>query len=73
MLKDVKSGNMLFFKLSANRYALGLSKQPLFIIIAQRVAKLWPVNVGGLKRILPRSPLNCGLGSRPGFILGLQL
>ena len=40
VLTDVKSGTMLFFKLSGNRYGLGLSNEPLFIIMAQEVAKL---------------------------------
>ena len=40
ILTDVKSGTMLFFKLSANRYGFGLSNEPLFIIIAQGAAKL---------------------------------
>ena len=31
---------MLFFKLSANRYDLGLSNEPLFIIIAQGTAMM---------------------------------
>ena len=43
---------MLFFKYSANRYGLGLSNEPLFIIIAQGAAKLRHVKVGG-PRILP--------------------
>ena len=36
---------------SANRYDLGLSNEPLFIIIGQGAAKLWPVKVGGLRKL----------------------
>ena len=61
------------FKLGANRYGLGLSNEPLFIIIAQGVAKLWPVKVGSLKKILLRGLLECGPESSPGFFSDLQL
>ena len=37
---DAKSGFMLFFELYANRYGLGLSDEPLFVIITQGAAKL---------------------------------
>ena len=43
---------LCFFKLSVNRYGLGLSYDLLFIIIALRAAKLWPVKVGGRMKIL---------------------
>ena len=39
VLTDNKSGTMLFFKLIINRYGLGLSNEPFFIIIAQGAAK----------------------------------
>ena len=42
---------MLFFNLSANRYGLGGLNEPLFIIMGQGAAKLWPVKVGVLKKI----------------------
>ena len=37
---DVESAAMLIFKLSVNEYGLGLSYELLFIILAQRAAKL---------------------------------
>ena len=40
-----------FFDWSANGYCLGLSNKPIFIIIAHRAAKLWPIKVGDLKKI----------------------
>ena len=41
MITDLKSANMLlFFKMSANRYGIGLSNELTFIIIAQGAAKL---------------------------------
>ena len=49
---------MLFLKLSAYRYGFELSNEPLFIIIAQEAAKLWPIKVGDLKK-------NPGLDSGP--------
>ena len=39
------------FQFRANRYDLGLSNEPLFSIIGQGDAKLWPVKVGGLKKL----------------------
>ena len=48
----LKSAAMQFFKLSANRYAFGLLNEPLFIIVGQGAAKVWPVKVGGLKKNL---------------------
>ena len=39
---------------SANRYDLGLSNEPLFIIMGQGAAKLLPFKVGGQKKIPPR-------------------
>ena len=36
----IEYGTILFFKLSANRYDLGLLNEPLFIIIAQGATKL---------------------------------
>ena len=50
----LKSTTMPLFKLRSNRYDLGLSNDLLFIIIAQEGARLWPVKVGGLKKILAR-------------------
>ena len=47
---------MLFFKLRTDRYGLGLSNEPLFIIIAQGAAKLWPIKVGDLKKIKDLTP-----------------
>ena len=46
----LKRLGMLFFKLGANRYGLGLSNDLLFIIIAQEAANKRPVKVGGLKK-----------------------
>ena len=46
-----KSAAMLFYKLSANRYGLGLSNELLFIIIDQGTAKLLPVKVGGPRKL----------------------
>ena len=40
ILKDVKNAAMLFLRLIVNRYGLGLSYELLFIIIAQKAAKL---------------------------------
>ena len=54
----LKSTAFLFFKLSTYRYDLGLSNELLIIIIAQGAAKLWPVKVGGLKKIWPRTHSN---------------
>ena len=36
----LKSATMLFFKISTNRYGIGLSNELLFITIGQRAAKL---------------------------------
>ena len=47
----LKSAALLFFKLYAYRYELGLSNELLFIILAQGAAKLWPVKVGGWREI----------------------
>ena len=46
---------MLFFKLSANRYDLGISNEPLFIIIGQGDVKLSPVKVGAPKKMIMNS------------------
>ena len=54
----MKSGITLFFKLCANRYGLGLSNEPLFIIIAKGAAKLRPLKFGDPKK-------NPGLDPRP--------
>ena len=43
MIVHLKSATMLFFRLSINIYGLGPSNELLFIIIAQRAAKLRPV------------------------------
>ena len=40
------------FRSSANRYDLGFSNELFFIIIAQVAVKLWPIKVGGWKKIL---------------------
>ena len=40
MIVYLKSVTMLFFRLSANIYGLGLSNEQLFIIIGQEDAKL---------------------------------
>ena len=64
---------MLFFKLSANRYDLGLSNEPLFIIIAQGAAKPWPVKVGSQRQILLWAHLNPFLLSKSGAALDLSL
>ena len=45
MITYLKSDTMLFFKLSANRYGLGLLNELLFIIIAQEAVKF-----GGRKK-----------------------
>ena len=47
----LKSAALLFFKLYAYRYDLGLSNELLFIIIAKGAAKLWPVKDGCLKQL----------------------
>ena len=54
----LKSAALLFFKLYAYRYDLGLSNELQIIIIAQEAAKLWPVKVVGRKKIRPRAHLN---------------
>ena len=46
------------FKISVNRYGIGLSNELLFVIIAQGATKLWPVKVGGQIKILV---WHCGL------------
>ena len=51
-LIDVKSATVLFLDVSVNKYGLGLSYKLLFIIIAQKAAKLWPVKVRGQRKIL---------------------
>ena len=51
MITYLKSAAMLFFKLNKNRYGIGLSNEQLLINIAQGAAKLWPVKVGGPKKI----------------------
>ena len=51
----LKSTVILFFEKSPNKYDLGLSNELLFIIIAQGTAKLLPVKVGGLKKILAQA------------------
>ena len=64
------------FKLSANRYGLGLSNEPLFIIIAQGAAKLicqsWGLEKIALRLLfyLEKRGLN---GSRVNLFLDLQL
>ena len=55
---SVYSAAMLFFKLSVNRFGLGLSNKLLFIIIAQGAAKLSPVKVGGMKKFLAHAKSN---------------
>ena len=40
VLTDVKSGILLFFKLCTDTYGLGLSNEPLFVIVTQVAAKL---------------------------------
>ena len=47
--------------------------EQIFIIIAQRATKLWPVKVRGLKRILPLGQLEYGPGSLSGFYSDHQL
>ena len=49
----LKSAALLFFKLCAYIYDLGLSNELLIIIIAQEAAKLWPIKIGGPKKIQP--------------------
>ena len=46
-----QSTAMLLFKVSVNRYELGLSNELLFIIIAQEAAKLWTLKGGGPKKL----------------------
>ena len=54
-ITSLKSAGMLFLKYCAKRYGSGLSKELLYIIIVQGAAKVWPVNVGGPKKVdLPR-------------------
>ena len=48
-----KNAALLFFNGSANRYDLGLSNEPVFIIIGQGATKLWPFKVGSQKKIQP--------------------
>ena len=52
----LKSVTMPFLRLSANRYGLWLSNEPLFIIIAHGAAKLCRVQIGGPKMIQPPDP-----------------
>ena len=40
MIVYLKSATMLFFRLSAHRYGLGLSNELIFIIIAQEAVKV---------------------------------
>ena len=47
----LKSAALLFFELCAYRYDLGLSNELLFIIIAQVAVKVWPIEVGGRRKI----------------------
>ena len=47
----LRSATMLFFKLSAKRYGIGLSNELVFIKIAQEAAKLSPVKVGGQENL----------------------
>ena len=47
----LKSAALLFFKLCAYRYDLGLSNELLIIIIAHKAAKLLRAKVGGPKKI----------------------
>ena len=47
---ELKSATMLLLKISVSRYGIGLSNEPLFVIIAQGAAKVWHVKVGGPKR-----------------------
>ena len=56
MITNLKSATILYFKISANRYDLGLSNELLFIIIGQEAAKLRLVKVGGPKKF-PYKPL----------------
>ena len=58
MITYLKSATILYFKMSADRYDLGLSNELLFIIIGQGAAKLWPFQVGSPKKIQPRNVLN---------------
>ena len=46
---------MLIFQLSANKYGLGLSNELLFS--AEEAAKLLPVKVQGLKKLLYATPI----------------
>ena len=46
----LKSSAMLFFKVSTDRYGLGLSNELLFISIAQGTAKLRSVKFRGKKK-----------------------
>ena len=48
----VKCYNAVFQK-NVDRYDLGLSNEPLFIIIGQGAAKLWPFKFGSPKKIRP--------------------
>ena len=50
MITYLKSAGILFFKYCAKRYGLGLSKELLFITIAQGASKLLLVKVGGPKK-----------------------
>ena len=49
MIKWFKSAAILFIKLLVNEHVLGLSKELLFIMIAQGGAKLSVVKVGSKK------------------------
>ena len=65
------------FQQIANRYDLGLSNEPLFIIIGQGAAKLRPFKVGSSKKIRPSTTLNPNLLSKreasKAILLDLQL
>ena len=61
------------FKSYIDKYCFWLSNEPLYVIVTQGAAKLWRVKVGSLKRILPRSLLQCGQGSSPVFFWDFKL
>ena len=52
-IKYIKSAARVLNRNCVNKEGLDLSKNVLWVSVGQRVAKLQPVKVGGLKIILP--------------------
>ena len=55
-IKYIKSTATLLNRVLVNKKGLNLSKEVLWVSVAQRAADLRAVKVGGQKKILPISP-----------------